>query len=62
MSLPINPEYIHYAVDSGLAVIVFKGIRALARIELKVDTMWAWYTNHGSHITGYQEGDEKKHP
>lgn len=32
MSLPINPEYIHYIVDSGLAVLLWKGIRVANRI------------------------------
>jgi hypothetical protein len=31
-----------------------------AQMALKVDMMFLWFTNHGSDITGYQPGDEKR--
>jgi hypothetical protein len=35
--------------------LLIEGAERQARIELKVDTMWAWFTNHGSDITGYKK-------
>jgi len=29
MPLPINPDYLHYIVDSGLAIFLWKGVRVL---------------------------------
>jgi uncharacterized membrane protein len=39
-----------------------KAAKSIARIEVKVDTMWEWFTNHGSDLTGYKspsDGDEQ---
>lgn len=49
-------------ICSGLAWVIKRqadSIRMQARMELKVDTMWEWFTNHGSHITGYKPSGEK---
>lgn len=32
MSLPISPEYLHYIVDAGILVGIWKGIRTLNRL------------------------------
>lgn len=48
-------------LGSGITYLIRGQIRsaaAQARIELKVDTMWEWFTQHGHEITGYQKGDE----
>lgn len=48
-------------LGSGIAWLIrgqLAAARAQARMELKVDTMWLWFTNHGSDITGY--GKEQK--
>lgn len=35
--------------------LLVEGAARQARIELKVDTMWTWFSNHGSDITGYKK-------
>jgi hypothetical protein len=41
-------------LGSGIGVLIWRQ----ARMALKVDTMWGWYTNHGSDITGYKKPDK----
>jgi hypothetical protein len=48
--------FLGIVVPLGLGIV--KIIRSQARIELKVETMWLWYTNHGSNITGYKKEDK----
>lgn len=53
------------ALGSGIGWLI-RGQRKSAAwqadIGLKVNTMWIWFTNHGSHITGYkrEESDDSK--
>lgn len=43
MQLPINPEYLHYLVDAGLLVFLWRAVRAMNK----------WYdilTNYPNHL------------
>jgi hypothetical protein len=43
-------------LGSGLIYVVYQ----LGQVNVKVTTMWEWYTNHGSSITGYKKNEEDK--
>ena len=41
-------------LGSGIGYLIWQQ----AQLNLKVDILWGWYTNHGSSLTGYKPGDE----
>ena len=43
-------------LGTPLVILLWKA----SQYALKVDLMWSWYTNHGSDLTGYKPGDERK--
>jgi len=43
-------------VGSGIAYLIW----TQAQNQLKIDAMWLWFSNHGSELTGYKAGDERK--
>lgn len=56
----LNPEgWTHLEIIAGIVLPLGSGILWLiarqARQDLKIDTMWTWFTNHGSNITGYKK-------
>lgn len=45
-------------VISGLAWLIWNA----SAQNMKINLMWEWFTNHGSDITGYKPGDERRRP
>jgi hypothetical protein len=43
-------------LGSGIGWLIWNA----AQQNLKTNTMWSWFTNHGHDITGYRPGDEFK--
>lgn len=56
------PWWLHAEV-LGLAATLGSGIIYLiyqqGQRDIKIDTMWLWFTNHGSNITGYKKPEKK---
>jgi len=54
----------HVGIVAGIVLPLGSGILWLiwnaSQQTMKVNTMWDWFTNHGSDITGYKPGDERK--
>lgn len=54
----------HLEIIAGVVIPLGSGIGWLiwnaSQQNLKINLMWAWYTNHGSHLTGYKPGDERR--
>jgi len=50
-------------LGSGILWVLLRQARQIereAQNQVKLDTMWNWFTNHGSDVTGYKPGDERK--
>jgi hypothetical protein len=50
-------------IGSGILYLMRQAAKSIAnqaRMELKIDLMWAWFTNEAHELTGYQPGDEYK--
>lgn len=44
------------AIGSGVVYLIY----GQGQQNVKINTMWDWFTNHGSDITGYKKDERKK--
>lgn len=64
MPLQSESSWTHVGIIASILVPLGSGIGYLiwqqAQMALKVNTVWAWFSNDAHEFTGYRPGDEFK--